>query len=401
MKYSFLKLFLLLSALTFAACGGANSTPSSEHSASEKGSSQDEPAKDNPAKDASSEDASTEDASSDDEATGLRAATLADLEKNMELKLFDNTVYLSTGSKQGLFALRIPDELWLVTYADFVRGEVTFKKESVGVQSADTDATKTITRQLAAGIKLSFKVNKEGVLLYSVNGASDYSEAVKASIDVKKGKVSKADELKDKIYTCSAGDETQIFKFFGSTYIFENVSGKKVTFWQAGHYDVQRGTLLLLPAYFARAAESLYIYSVGKDDDSIAGAQNGGSAVTMNCTASAIEYEYATASDFVGDWVATKNGINWNFSLKATGTFELAAHEGESLVESIAGNWEIYGYYMMLSNNSCLHAESCSPGIYGQLQAGTINRRTGQLDGFSFIHSATSTPAIPTSFDAP
>ena len=41
---------------------------------------------------------------------GSRAAKLEDLEKNMELKLFDKTVSLSTGSKQGIVALRIPDE---------------------------------------------------------------------------------------------------------------------------------------------------------------------------------------------------------------------------------------------------------------------------------------------------
>ncbi len=371
MKYSFLGSLLIASVLAFAACDDDNSTPNSAPSGSENGSSE-------------------------EKETGLRAATVDDLQKNMELKLFDTTVYLSTGSKQGLFALRIPDELWIITYSDFANGELTFKEDNVGTQSADTDAAKTITGHLTEGIKLSFKIDKEGKVLYAVNGSKEYSEAVKASVATQKNKVSKADDIKDKIYTCTAGDQTQVFTFFDNTYIFENVAGEDVTFWQAGHYDIQRSTLLMRPAYFNQTADSMYLYSVGTDN-SITSAQDGSEA--MNCTVEASEYEYEKASDFVGDWGASRDGIDWKFSLKADGTFELSAYEGANQVESKSGDWEIYAYHLMLRNKNCLHSESCTPGIHGQLQTGPIDRETGKISGFSFIHSDSNTPAIPTSFD--
>ena len=69
-----------------------------------------------------------ESSSSADDSKAYRAATLNELEKNLELQLFDQTVYLSTGSKQGMIALRIPDELWAVTYTDFADGVVFFTK---------------------------------------------------------------------------------------------------------------------------------------------------------------------------------------------------------------------------------------------------------------------------------
>ena len=36
-----------------------------------------------------------------------------------------------------------------------------------------------------------------------------------------------------------------------------------------------------------------------------------------------------------------------------------------------------------------------------EVQTGPIDRETGKISGFSFIHSDSNTPAIPTSFDAP
>ena len=343
----------------------------------------------------SGEDASTstEDASSqtEDAATGPRAATLNELEKNMELKLFDQTVYLSTGSKHGLFALRIPGELWLITYADFANGEVTFDATNTGKQSDETDAAKAITDHLAEGIRLSFRVDLDGTLLYAVNG-SEYSEAVKASAAVQRDTVSKAEEIKDKIYTCTDGEAKQIFTFFDSAYIVETLAGEEVTFWQAGRYDIQRATLLMRPFYSGKPSDSIYLYRVGTDH----------SIAPQNGTASTVEatgYAYEQASDFVGDWVSSRGGIDWKFSLKADGTFGLTASEGGQKIEDKSGVWEIYGYQMMMQNQSCLHS-GCTSGIHGQLQTGTVDRETGRISGFSFIHSDPDTPAIPTSFDA-
>jgi hypothetical protein len=77
----------------------------------------------------------------------------------VELKLFDQTVYLSTGNKQGVLALRIPDELWAVTYTDFANGVVSFEKDNTGLQYSETDAAKKIVEKVNSGFKISFVVD--------------------------------------------------------------------------------------------------------------------------------------------------------------------------------------------------------------------------------------------------
>ena len=329
---------------------------------------------------------------------GARAAKLTDLEKNVELKLFDVTVYLSTGSKQGLVALRIPDEMWLVTYTDFANGEVKFVDNNVGKQYASTDAVKKILEELKNGITISFIVDKDAKVKYAVNGSKDYSEAVKASVAVQKGMVSKAEDLKDKIYKCTDGDTTRTFTFFDNSYIVENGVGENVAYWIGGHYDIQRSTLLMRPAYYSQPVYSMYAYSVGTENT--ISMSNGETTTTMSCKVESSEYKYQQASDFVGEWQSLKDGIEWNFTLKADGTYELAGFEGTKNVESKNGVWEIYGYHLMMRNTGCLHPDKCTTSLHGQLQAGTIDRETNKISGFSFIHHDTDTPKIPTSFDA-
>ena len=195
---------------------------------------------------------------------GTRIAKLEDLQKNMELKLFDQTVYLSTGRKQGLMALRIPDELWVVTYTDFADGVVSFEKGNSGMQYRETDAANKIVENVNKGFKMSFVVGEDDMVLYSVDG-SDYSEAVKASVAVQKSKVSKAEVIQNKIYECADGDSTRTFKFLDSSYIYETSVDNNVVNKHEGHYDIQRSTLLMLPLREEDASLSMFIYSVGTD----------------------------------------------------------------------------------------------------------------------------------------
>ena len=118
----------------------------------------------------------------------------------------------------------------------------------------------------------------------------------------------------------------------------------------------------------------------------------------MNCTVRDIEYDYEKAEDFVGEWVATNDGVEWTFSLNADGTSKLEAFEDGEKVEYKSGTWEIYGYYMLINNKMYMHPGS-TPSIYGQLQTGPIDRKTGKISGFSYIHSDPDTPHIPTSFE--
>ena len=220
---------------------------------------------------------------------GTRAAKLTDLQKNHELKLFDQTVYLSTGSKQGVLALRIPDELWVVTYTDFANGVVSIEKGNSDVQYSETDAAKKIVEKVKEGFKISFVVkdadnaDEDDIILYSVDGG-DYSEAVKASVVVQKGKVSKAEVIQNKIYECSDGDSTKIFKFLDSSYAYETSVGDNVVNKHEGHYDIQRSTLLMLPLREEDASLSMFIYSVGTDSTITSQA-----GVSMDCTIKDVE----------------------------------------------------------------------------------------------------------------
>ena len=220
---------------------------------------------------------------------GVRAAELSDLQKNYELKVFDHTVYMSTGSKKGVVALRIPDELWVVTYTDFAGGVVSIEKGNSGVQYSETDAAKKIVEKVKEGFKISFVVketdnaDEDDTILYSVDGG-DYSEAVKASVAVQKSKVSKAEVIQNKIYECSDGDSTKIFKFLDSSYAYETSVGDNVVNKHEGHYDIQRSTLLMLPLREEETSLSMFIYSVGTD--STITSQAGES---MDCTIKDVE----------------------------------------------------------------------------------------------------------------
>ena len=289
MKYRFLAL-LISSTFMFAACGDDSSSASdsfTEESSSSVEEGDDSSSSEKDAKSSSSE--SPKFSSSIVLPEGTRIAKLEDLQKNMELKLFDQTVYLSTGRKQGLMALRIPDELWVVTYTDFAGGVVSIEKGNSGVQYSETDAAKKIVEKVKEGFKMSFVVkdadnaDEDDIILYSVDGG-DYSEAIKASVAVQKSKVSKAEAIQNKIYECSDGDSTKIFKFLDSSYAYGTSVGDNVVNKHEGHYDIQRSTLLMLPLREEDASLSMFIYSVGTDNTISSQAGE-----TMNCTVKDIE----------------------------------------------------------------------------------------------------------------
>ena len=294
MNYKKILPFLISSALLFAACGDDSSSTSAGNSIEESSESQDSSSsKTGTSSSSKGESLSSEtpESSSSEESSssavpipeGTRIAKLEDLQKNMELKLFDQTVYLSTGRKQGLMALRIPDELWVATYTDFADGVVSFEKDNSGMQYRETDAANKIVENVNKGFKMSFVVGEDDIVLYSVDG-SDYSEAVKASVAVQKGKVSKADSIQNKVYECADGDSKKIIKFFDSTYSYETSVDGGLQNKHEGHYDIQRSTLLMLPLQGEDASQSMFIYSVGTDN--MISSQAG---ETMNCTVKDIE----------------------------------------------------------------------------------------------------------------
>ncbi len=294
MNYKKILPFLISSALLFAACGDDSSSTSAGNSIEESSESQDSSSSKTGTSSSSKGESSfsemPESSSSEESSSsavpipeGARIAKLEDLQKNMELKLFDQTVYLSTGRKQGLMALRIPDELWVATYTEFADGVVSFEKGNSGMQYRETDAANKIVENVNKGFKMSFVVGEDDIVLYSVDG-SDYSEAIKASVAVQKGKVSKAEVIQNKIYECADGDSTRIFKFLDSSYTYETSVEGNVVNKHEGHYDIQRSTLLMLPLREEETSLSMFIYSVGTDNTITS--QSG---ETMDCTIKDVE----------------------------------------------------------------------------------------------------------------
>ena len=348
MNYKKILPFLISSAFLFAACGDDSSSTSADPSTEESSESQDSSSSKDGSKSSSSkkvdaksssstksdasssstkkdgsksssstkDDASSSSTKKDDDKSSSStpqdsseenssAPKLEDLEKNYELKLFDQTVYLSTGSKQGFIALRIPDEMWVVTFTDFANGKVTFREGNVGYENANTDAANKIINELAGGFTLEFTVDEEDKIQYSVNGSDSSSEAVKASVAVQKGKVSKADAIQNKIYECTDGDSTRIFNFYKSTYTYETSVDNNVANWHAGRYDIQRSTLLMLPLHNEGWSSSMFAYSVGTNNTITIKA--GGA---IDCTVKDIENDYENDADLVDEWVATKKDSN-------------------------------------------------------------------------------------------
>lgn len=322
--------------------------------------------------------------------SGARAAKLEDLEKNMELDLFGEKIFLSTGSKQGFFSLRVPDTLWVTTFVDFANGEVNFVKGNVGMEYADTPKANKIMGEVEKGVKLSFIVDKDGVVKYAVNDSKDYSEAVKAQVAVAAGKVTKAEDIKNKVYSCTDGDTTRSFTFFDNSYILENSVSDKVANWIGGHYDIQRSTLLMRPAYYnARSMTTMFGYTVGTDNTITSTRSN---AKAMSCTVKDLgDIAYQEKNKIVGEWQALDSGIEWQFTIKADGTYELAAFEKNKNIEAKSGVWEIYGNQLMMRNRGCLN-KSCTTSIYGEIES--------KSNGFSFKHSDPDTPKIPTAFES-
>ncbi len=323
--------------------------------------------------------------------SGARAAKLEDLEKNMELDLFGEKIYLSTGSKQGFFSLRVPDTLWVTTFVDFANGEVNFVKGNVGMEYVDSPKANKIMGEVEKGVKLSFIVDKEGVVKYAVNDSKDYSEAVKAQVAVAAGKVTKAEDIKNKVYSCTDGDTTRSFTFFDNSYILENSASNKVANWIGGHYDIQRSTLLMRPAYYnARSMTTMFGYTIGTDNTITSTRSN---AKAMSCTIKDLgDITYQEKNKIVGEWQALDNGIEWQFTIKADGTYQLAAFENNKNIEAKSGVWEIYGNQLMMRNRGCLNKDACTTSIYGEIES--------KSNGFSFKHSDPDTPKIPTAFES-
>ena len=138
-----------------------------------------------------------------------------------------------------------------------------------------------------------------------MNGSDSSSDAVKASVAVQKGKVSKADAIQNKIYECTDGDSTRIFNFYKSSYTYETSVDNNVANWHAGRYDIQRNTLLMLPLHNEGWSSSMFAYSVSTNNTITIKSDE-----SLNCAVKDVEQDYENDADFVDEWVAAKKSAN-------------------------------------------------------------------------------------------
>lgn len=322
---------------------------------------------------------------------GARVAKLEDLEKNMEISVAGVKAYLSTGSKQGFFAIRIPDTLWVVTYTDFANGEVAFKDKNVGLEYFDTpDVKKIMDKVNSEGVKLSFIVDENGKVKYAINGSKEYSEVVAAQIVLNPVNLSNAKEIKDKLYSCVVGDTTKKITFYDNSYILENVVSNKVVTWMGGHYDIQRGTLLMLPSYYNKNVfYSMYGFSVAKESNSLTNS-NGES---MNCSVEEKTVTYLDKSKLVGAWQGVDGKTSWEFNITADGNYKIEAVEGNKVVEHKEGFWEVFGDQLIMHTMVGFNS-GYTVGIKGAVEKISST-------GFTFKHSDPDKPHIPYEWSLP
>lgn len=359
---------------------------SEKSSASKEGKSSSSTAAE-PKSSSSSESSSEKSSSSSVEVPkGAHAATLDDMEKNLLLSdVAGVEVFLSTGSKKGVMALRIPDELWAVTYTDFENGTVVFSSKKGGLQAVSSEEALKVKKEFEKddGIKLSFIVDDDGKLKYAVNDSKTYKIAEKATVTLPSGKVSKAENVANKVYSCKNGDTTKVFTFLDGKYIVEDVVKEKTVSWIGGNFDIQRGTMLMLPEYYNGGVYSMYTYLVGTDD-SMTGSNN----KALSCTVKEREAASVDKSKLVQNWQGTEGGVSWDFYIKSNGEYTLKAYEGNKNVEHKGGSWELYGDFLMMRNQGCLDPKKCTACIKGEVKDLTA-------DGFKFKHTDPDTPTIP------
>lgn len=322
---------------------------------------------------------------------GARAATLEDLEKNMSLgEMFGTTVYMATGTKQGLFSLWIPDTAWIAVASDFSDGVLNVNKNVAaftGVSGSTTaDSMKAL---LDDGLKINFVVDDE-VLQFSMDGGKTYKNVGSATVKLSDKRLSKGEDLKNVKLSCKNGDKKEEYSFYEGRYHVEVKSGDKVESWSAGYYDIQRSHLMMLPKFFDGQVNSMTTFWVEPETYNLSFYNT-----KLDCDKSALKYTAVTAKDLVNEWEATEGDYEWTFELKSSKEFDMSAVKGGSLVQSKRGLWDVYGDMLFLHATACRDTKTCTQVVKGYV---------GELDpkvGFEIDHNDKAEPLMPTVWTLP
>lgn len=323
---------------------------------------------------------------------GLRAATLDDFDKNISLgNMFGSEVFLATGTKKGLFSLWVPDTAWIAFHSEMKDGKISFDKSNAALMGATNFAVyDSLAKMLEKEQKFQFVVSDDDKLQFSLNGG-DYKDTEVAKVAVSQSVVTDAGKLKGVKLECDAGDGlTNSYMFYDGKYLVKNSDKNKQISWSAGYYDIQRGTLMMMPTFFDQPAYSLSSMYVDADFNmtTVAGKES-------KCKKSNFDFDEIKKEDLIGEWVASEDGKDWTFELKKDGSQQLQAKEKGSTVELKSGSWNVFGDLLVLKNSSCLNPSTCSKAVMGVVSG------LDPKKGFNYDHSDSDTPAVPKTWTVP
>lgn len=391
MKRSFIFAGLAAAAFMLGACGGSSSPSDDEEdilsSADEKGKSS-----------SSEEKIESSSSSLDFELpTGTRVATLEDLERNMTLKgLFGRDIYLSAGSKHGLFSLWIPDTAWIAAPSDFADGKLDFGRAAFLSIDSDEKAVKSMEKLAKdSSAAIYFVVNEDDELQYSLDG-KEFDEVGEAKVKANSSLISNGDSLSGKILACTDPEDKNAeieYTFYDGRFVSRHYTdgkkGDKVESF-AGYYDIHRGSLLLRTLFATEASYPMEMASVANDFSITFDANQ----QKLTCKAENFDYKPVSAKDLAQEWDFSGDGLDWTFNLRTDGSFELKAYEGREGAELKKGIWDVYGDVLVMKVTGCLHT-GCTTAVFGAVS--DLDPETG----FVFEHSDTDEPLIPKTWNAP
>lgn len=369
---------------------GKNSSDSKESSDSKNSSD----SKDNPSSSSSVKGDQPASSSSEkvDVPEGARAATLADLDKNMSLgEMFGTTVYLATGAQHGLFSLWVPDTAWIAVTSDFSNGVLDINKKTAAYSGitgpAVSDSMKTL---LDKGLKISFAVDGE-TLMFSTDGGKNYEKVGPATVKTTSTKMSKGDDLKGLRLTCKNGDKNNVYTFFEGRYYVETLANDNIEAWSAGYYDIQRSYLMMVPRFFEGPTTSMSTFFVEPDTYTLSFYGN----VKNECEKSSVDYSDVVVKDLVNEWEAVEDGFEWTFELRDNGEYFINAVKSGDTKQIKKGVWSVYGNMMFLQASGCMNASSCTQTVKGVVSG--VDPKVG----FEYKHSDPDQPVMPTVWTLP
>lgn len=384
MKNLFVGTGILAMAFAFSACGDSSSSASTDREDVPESSSVEESS------------SSVEEVSSSSENSNLpkgsREATLEDLGKNMYFDgLLKSKVYLATGSKHDLFSLWVPDSAWIGVRSEFENGTLVIaKSNAVASVIPGEGVMQSMEKLVEDSTVISFIVNSENKLQYTVDG-KEFNDVVDTTVKTQSSVLSSGDSLSGKRLVCDETDSVFIYTFYDGRYIHEKVSGKDTVSWSAGYYDIQRSKLLMIPTFYIDPVPSMRTATISKEDYTLSFT----TGVKAECDVEKFKFETVPFDLMAREWAATKQSVDWELKLGTDGNFELVGMEGIDNVELKRGMWNVFGDQLLMLNTGCLDRKKCSKAMKGTVSDFSVKK------GFTYNHSNTDSPSIPTKWTVP